>query len=60
MGAIITNLQQIFTNSGYAQILFAEGGYRYAIMLLVACVLIYLAIAHQFEPCCCCPSALVC
>ena len=50
MGAIITNLQQIFANSGYAQILFAEGGYRYAIMLAIACVLIYLAIVHQFEP----------
>ncbi len=50
MGAIITNLSQIFANSGYAQILFAEGGYRYAIMLVIACVLIYLAIVHQFEP----------
>ena len=36
MGAIITNLSQIFANSGYAQILFAEGGYRYAIMLVIA------------------------
>ena len=50
MGAILTNLQQIFANSGYAQIFFAEGGYRYAIMLVIACVLIYLAIVHQFEP----------
>ena len=50
MGAIINNLQEIFANSGYAQIFTAVGGYRYAVMLLVACILIYLAIVHQFEP----------
>ena len=50
MGAIIENLQQIFSNSGYSEILTAVGGYRYAVMLLVACILIYLAIVHQFEP----------
>ena len=50
MGAIINNLQQIFSNSGYSEILTAVGGYRYAVMLLVACILIYLAIVHQFEP----------
>ena len=50
MGAIISNLKEIFANSGFAQILFAEGGYRYAIMLLVACVLLYLAIVRKYEP----------
>ena len=50
MGAIINNLQEIFANSGYAQIFTVVGGYRYAVMLLVACILIYLAIVHQFEP----------
>ena len=50
MGAIINNLQQIFSNSGYAEIITAVGGYRYAVMLLVACILLYLAIVHQFEP----------
>ncbi|HJD22138.1 MAG TPA: sodium ion-translocating decarboxylase subunit beta [Candidatus Gemmiger faecigallinarum] len=50
MGAIVSNLQQIFANSGFAQIFFVEGGYRYAIMIAVACVLLYLAIVRQFEP----------
>ena len=47
MGAILTNLQQIFTNSGYAQIFFAEGGWTATqSCLVIACVLIYLAIVH--------------
>ena len=41
---------QIFSNSGWAQIFFAEGGWKYAVMIGVACVLLYLAIVHQFEP----------
>ena len=27
-----------------------EGGYRYVIMIAVACILLYLAIVHKFEP----------
>ena len=50
MGAIITIFSKFFSNSGYSEILTAVGGYRYAVMLLVACILIYLAIVHQFEP----------
>ena len=41
MGAIFT---------GWAQIFFTEGGWKYAVMLAVACVLLYLAIVKQFEP----------
>jgi len=50
MGAIFTNIAEIFSNSGWAQIFFAEGGWKYAVMIGVACVLLYLAIVHQFEP----------
>ena len=50
MGAILTNISEIFANSGWAQIFFVEGGWKYAVMIVVACVLLYLAIAKQFEP----------
>ena len=50
MGAILQNISEIFANSGWAQIFFAEGGWKYAVMIIVACVLLYLAIAKQFEP----------
>ena len=50
MGAILTNISEIFANSGWAQVFFAEGGWKYAVMILVACVLLYLAIVKQFEP----------
>ncbi len=44
---------EIFTNfiaeSGFAA-LFTGDGWKYAIMLVVACVLLYLAIVKQFEP----------
>ena len=50
MGAIFTNIAEIFAKSGWAQILFTEGGWKYAVMLAVACVLLYLAIVKQFEP----------
>ena len=50
MGAIFTNIAEIFAKSGWAQIFFAEGGWKYAVMIVVACVLLYLAIVKQFEP----------
>ena len=50
MGAILTNIAEIFAKSGWAQIFFTEGGWKYAVMLAVACVLLYLAIVKQFEP----------
>ena len=50
MGAIFTNIADIFASSGWAQIIFAEGGWKYAVMLGIACLLLYLAIVHQFEP----------
>ena len=50
MGAIFTNIAEIFAKSGWAPIVFTEGGWKYAVMLAVACVLLYLAIVKQFEP----------
>ncbi len=50
MGAILTNISEIFAKSGWAQIFFTEGGWKYAVMIAVACVLLYLAIVKQFEP----------
>ena len=50
MGAIFTNIAEIFAKSGWAQIFFTEGGWKYGVMLAVACVLLYLAIVKQFEP----------
>ena len=50
MGAILTNISEIFAKSGWVQIFFTEGGWKYAVMLAVACVLLYLAIVKQFEP----------
>ena len=50
MGAIFTTIAEIFAKSGWAQIFFTEGGWKYAVMLAVACVLLYLAIVKQFEP----------
>ena len=49
MGAILTNISEIFAKSGWAQIFFTEGGWKYAVMLAVACVLLYLAIVKQFS-----------
>ena len=50
MGEIFKHIAEIFAKSGWAQIIFTEGGWKYAVMLAVACVLLYLAIVKQFEP----------
>ena len=50
MGAILTNITEIFANSGWAQIFLVQDGWKYAVMIAVACVLLYLAIVKQFEP----------
>ena len=49
MGAILTNITEIFANSGWAQIFLVQDGWKYAVMLAVACVLLYLAIVKQFD-----------
>jgi len=49
MNAFLETLLSIFRNSGFAQ--FAEpGGLLYLAMIVVGCVLLYLAIVKQFEP----------
>ena len=51
MNAFIETIKDILSNSGFAGFLdFANGGHLNFIMLVVACVLLYLAIKKQFEP----------
>ena len=50
MGAIFTNIAEIFAQPRDRYSFFTEGGWKYAVMLAVACVLLYLAIVKQFEP----------
>ena len=49
VGEILLNL---WNNSGFAQITagFADGGWQNLVMLVIACVLLYLGIVKQFEP----------
>ena len=41
---------QIFSNSGYAYFFTADGGWKNAVMLVVAFVFLYLGIKKGFEP----------
>ena len=36
--------------TGFANLMAAEGGYKYLIMIAVGCTCLYLAIKHKFEP----------
>ncbi|MBP3301148.1 MAG: sodium ion-translocating decarboxylase subunit beta [Clostridia bacterium] len=47
--SIIEVLKGFAVDSGVAQF-FAEGGWKNLVMIGIACVLIYLAIRHKFEP----------
>ena len=47
--SIIEVLKGFAVDSGFAQF-FAEGGWKNLVMIGIACVLIYLAIRHKFEP----------
>ncbi|MDE5600201.1 MAG: sodium ion-translocating decarboxylase subunit beta, partial [Oscillospiraceae bacterium] len=49
MDILINTLVDLSQKSGFAQI-FTEGGWKIIVMILISCVLIYLAIAKQFEP----------
>ncbi len=49
MSEIIEVLKGFALESGVAQF-FAEGGWKSLVMIAIACVLIYLAIARKFEP----------
>ncbi len=51
MSALWDAIVDIWLNSGFYQLFnFAEGGWKNLIMIGIACILIYLAIAKQYEP----------
>ena len=43
------SLQDMALESGFAQF-FIGDGWKYAVMIAIACVLLYLAIVKKFEP----------
>ena len=46
---IVESLGTFVETSGFGAF-FAEGGWKYAVMIALACFLLYLAIKKQFEP----------
>lgn len=52
MGDFLNTIGDIASNSGIAYICtnFLEGGWRNLVMLVIACILIYLAIVKKYEP----------
>ncbi len=51
MQDFLDTVVSIWQSSGFVQLLdFENGGYLYLIMIGVACILLYLAIVHEFEP----------
>lgn len=49
MADIIKVFSGLFSESGILGF-FADGGWKYAVMIIIACVLLYLAIVKKFEP----------
>ena len=47
---MLESLGNLVTESGFAQIFLSEGGWKALIMILIACVLLYLGIKKQYEP----------
>ena len=47
--AILVKVLEFVETSGFGSF-FAEGGWKYAVMIALACFLLYLAIKKQFEP----------
>ena len=61
MGEVFKNIAEIFAKSGWAQIFFTEGGWKYAVMLAVACACCCIwPSSSSLSRCCCCPSASAC
>ena len=52
MSEFFNTIGDIAANSGIAYICknFLEGGWRNLVMLVIACILIYLAIVKKYEP----------
>ena len=60
VGAILLN---IWESSGFAKIIsgfMAENGWQNLVMLIIGCVLLYLAIVKKFEPLLLCGIAFGC
>ena len=53
---ILSTLEKLAMESGFAAF-FMAGGWKNAVMILIACVLLYLGIAKKFEPLLLCGSA---
>ena len=55
-------LLTLWEQSGFAQIIvgFGDGGWQNLVMLVIACVLLYLAIVKKFEPLLLCGIAFGC
>ena len=55
-------LLKLWNDSGFAAIIsaFADGGWQNAVMILIGCVLLYLAIVKKFEPLLLCGIAFGC
>ncbi len=50
MEAVLNVLKDFFASSGAAELFTAPGAWKYAVMIAVACFLLYLAIVRKFEP----------
>ena len=46
---ILQTLSKLVNESGFAGF-FSSGGWKYLIMIVIACVLLYLGIGKKFEP----------
>ena len=46
---VLDTLKELAVTSGFAGF-FADGGWKYLIMIIIACVLLYLGIGRKFEP----------
>ena len=46
---ILQTLSKLVNESGFAGF-FSNGGWKYLVMIVVACVLLYLGIGKKFEP----------
>ena len=50
MEAVLNVLKDFFSSSGIAAFFTVDGAWKYGVMILLACFLLYLAIVRKFEP----------
>ena len=60
MEAVINVLKDFFSSSGIAAFFTVDGAWKYGVMILLACFLLYLAIVRKFEPLLLCGIAFGC